>query len=138
MIRMRAAAVTVLTALLVSTAPGLAAAQALPGHGGNDVGAAIRLENERRWTEGQLRALQAEAGRLRTEATVRGLEARRLPDPTLARRQAESDLVAADNLARASQVASTANAARLRTADPAYDRNLRALGYATGLPVASR
>jgi len=135
---MRAAVLTALTALLVSAAPSAASAQALPGHGAADVGAAMRLENERRWIEGQLRALQAEAGRLRTEATVRGLEARRAPDATLALRQAELDAVAADNLARASQAASSANAARLRAADPAYDRSLRALGYATGLPVARR
>ena len=101
-------------------------------------GADLRLQNELRWQQGQIRALEAEAGQLRTDQTLRRLESRRLPDATLSRRQAEQDVVEAQNLLRATQAASTANAARLRSASPAYDQRLRELGYATSLPLAPR
>ncbi|MBW3617543.1 MAG: hypothetical protein KY446_07255 [Proteobacteria bacterium] len=103
-----------------------------------DPGETLRLQNELRWQQGQIRALEAQAGRLQTEQTLRGLEARRAPDPAISRRQAELDAVEAQNLLRATQAASTARAARLRAASPAYDQQLRELGYATGLPLTPR
>jgi hypothetical protein len=100
-----------------------------------DFGASIRLQNELRWTQGQLRALEAETDRLRTVQTLRRLDAQSRPDPLIENRQAQLDATEAENLRRAAQAASTANASRLRAADPAYDRRLRDLGYATSLPV---
>ena len=100
-----------------------------------DPGAELRLQNQQRWNESQLRNLQADLGRIRTDQTVRRLQAERLPDPVLTDRQLRQDATEAENLSRASQAASTDRAARLRAADPAYDRRLRELGFATGLPA---
>ena len=120
-----------LLALLIFAFPIPAAAQMDPG-------AELRLQNQQRWTEGQLRNLDADLGRLRTDQTIRRLQAERLPDPVIAARQQQLDAVQAENLARASQAASTDRAARLRAADPVYDRRLRELGFATGLPLQRR
>lgn len=122
-----ALAVTAAFALVLPTA---AAAQGLL-----EPGAELRLRNEQRWQQGQIRALEAQADRLQTQETLRRLESRRSPDPTNLRRQAELDAVEAQNLLRATQGASTANAARLRAGFPVYDQRLRELGYATGLPL---
>jgi hypothetical protein len=103
-----------------------------------DPGAELRLQNQLRWNEGQLRSLEADLGRLRTDQTLRELQSRRLPDPLLSARQNQLDAVEAENLNRAAQAASTARAARLRAASPVYDQRLRDLGYATGLPVGPR
>ena len=103
-----------------------------------DPGAELRLQNQIRWNEGQIRNLEADLGRLRTDQTIRGLQAQRLPDPILSARQNQLDAVEAENLNRAAQAASTARAARLRAASPVYDQRLRDLGYATGLPADPR
>ena len=115
---------------LSSGLPTAAGAQAIL-----DSGARLRLQNELRWQQGQIRALEAQADRLRTDQTLRRLESRRSPDPTITRRQIELDAVEAQNLLRATQGASTASAARLRAGSPVYDQRLRELGYASGLPL---
>lgn len=101
----------------------------------SDIGLELRLQNEVRRQQGELRALEARTDALRTESTIRRLEAGRAPDPTLAVRQYERDAAEAQALLRATRAASTANAARLRASTPEYDRRLRALGYASGLPL---
>ena len=118
---------------LASGAPTAATAQGIL-----DAGASIRLQNELRWQQGQIRALEAQADRLQTDQTLRRLERSRAPDPTVSRRQAELDGVETQNLLRATQGASTANAARLRAGSPVYDQRLRELGYASGLPLTPR
>jgi hypothetical protein len=123
-------------ALTVASAVGLPAAAA--AQGSFDSGVQLRLQNEVRWQQGQIRALEAESDRLRTDHTLRRLENQRQPDPTLSRRQAELDALGAQNLLRATQDASTATAARLRAGSPVYDQRLRDLGYASGLPLGSK
>lgn len=103
-----------------------------------DPGASLRLQNQQRWNEGQLRNLEADLGALRTDRTVRGLQAGRLPDPVLSARERQLDAVEADNLNRTSQAASTARAAGLRAGSPVYDQRLRDLGFATGPPAPPR
>ena len=100
-----------------------------------DIGFELRLQNEIRRQQGEIRALEAQSDRLRTDNTVRRLEAGRAPDPTLELRQYERDTAQAEALLRATQAASTANVARLRAATPEYDRRLRELGYASSLPL---
>lgn len=119
-------------ALALSVVAAPAAAQTV------DLGASIRLENERRWTQGQLRALEAEVGRLRTDQTIRRMEARRAPDATISARQAQLEAAEVEALLRATQAASTANASRLRASGSSYDQRLRALGYASSLPLEPR
>lgn len=121
---------TAILASFVMALPLSAAAQVVP-----DIGAELRLQNELRWQQGQIRALEAQTNRLQTADTVRRLQSGRAPDATLTLRQDELDATEAENLLRATQAASTANAARLRASSPAYDQRLRELGYATGLPI---
>jgi hypothetical protein len=111
------------------TAP-QALAQVVP-----DLGAELRLQNELRWQQGQIRALEAEVARMQTDATLRRLQSARQPDARITARMAEQDAIQAEALLRGTEAASTARAAGLRAASPVYDRRLRELGYATGLPV---
>lgn len=103
-----------------------------------DPGAELRLQNQQRWTESQLRNLEADLGRLRTDQTLGRIQAERLPDPVLAARQARQDAVEAQDLNRALQAASGARAARLRAGIPVYDQRLRELGFASSLPIGPR
>lgn len=118
--------------LCLAAAPCVATAQ------GFDPGAELRLQNQQRWTESQLRNLEADLGGLRTDRTLGRIQAERLPDPVLAARQARQDATQAENLNRATQAASTARASRLREASPVYDQRLRELGFATSLPIGPR
>jgi len=123
----------VLASLFALSLAGAASAQVLP-----DIGAHLRLQNELRWQQGQIRALEAQADRLQTNATVRRLQSGRAPNPTLELRQYQRDAAEAEALLQATEAASTARAAGLRAASPAYDQRLRELGYASSLPVSPR
>jgi small-conductance mechanosensitive channel len=123
----------VLASLFALSLAGAASAQVLP-----DIGADLRLQNELRWQQGQIRALEAQADRLQTNATVRRLQSGRAPNPTLELRQYQRDAAEAEALLQATEAASTARAAGLRAASPAYDQRLRELGYASSLPVSPR
>lgn len=103
-----------------------------------DPGASLRLQNQQRWNEGQLRNLEADIGGLRTDQTLRGIQRGRQPDPVLSARERQLEAVEAESLSRASQAASTARAAGLRASSPLYDQRLRELGFATGLPTPRR
>lgn len=129
--------VLLFSALLLAAAPAAAQAPA-PAQSPADFAATLRLENELRWQAGQLRALEAQTDRLRTDQTIRRLQARSRPDARLEARQAELDAAETEALRRAAQSASTDRAARLRASEPAYDRRLRDLGYASSLPLGSR
>ena len=124
--------------IVVALAFALIVASPAAAQTGFDAGASLRLQNELRWRDGQIRALEAQVGRQRTDDTLRRIETRRLPDLSLSRREAELDAVEAQNLLRATQGASTANAARLRSASPVYDQRLRDLGFASSLPLTPR
>ena len=66
------------------------------------------------------------------------MESRRAPDATISARQAQLEAAEMEALLRATQAASTANATRLRASSSSYDQRLRALGYASSLPLGPR
>ena len=117
-----------LLALLLAASAAPAAAQVVFL---DDPVAALRLENELRYQQGQQRAFEAELGRFRTEQTVRRLQTDRLPDPIIENRAALQETVEAEALRRAQQAQSTERAARLRS-------GLAAFGYADSLPLNRR
>jgi TolA-binding protein len=115
--------------LIASSLASPAAAQVLVG----DPLRSLSIQNEQRYLESQIRALQARTGRLETQQSLQRLEQQRGPSDLAGMRQLQLDAVEAQQTLRAHQAASTARAARLRG-----QSSLGALGYADGLPLAPR